>query len=176
MLLEFELELLLELLLEFELEFELELLLELELEFELELLLEFELEFELELLLEFELEFELELLLEFPPSPSSLLVRLLRNWVPLPALGGAARSTPGPTARLKKLNGPSSAAAGNAMAPVDSRAAANVFLRRISIPRSWPALPVGGARPSLGYLGSLPAVSKPGGRFSPNPNLALAEL
>jgi hypothetical protein len=106
------------------------------LEFELELLLEFELEllleFELELLLEFELELLLEL--ELPPSPSSLSVRLLRNWVPPPALGGAERSTPGPTARLKKPNGPSSAAAGNAMAPVDSKAAAKVFLRRISVP------------------------------------------
>ena len=136
MLLEFELELLLELLLLFELEllllfellFELELLLLLLFEFEFELLLEFE----LELLLEFELEFEPELLLEFElplrSSPTS------RTRVP-PASGGAERSLPAPMNRLRKLTG-SSAAAGIAMALVDRKVAAMNFLRRILGPSS----------------------------------------
>ena len=173
----------LELLLEFELEFELELLLELELELELEFELELLLEFELELLFEFELEllleFELELLLEFelPPPSSSLLLanRLLRNWVLPPVSGGADRSTPEPIARLKKPNGPSSAAAGVAIALVDTNVAAMIFLKRIFVILALERRAAAAHQPSFACkLGPGRGVSKARGRFLPFSNLALA--
>ena len=173
--LEFELELLLEFELELELEFELELLLEFELELLLELLLEFEdelllellLEFELELLPEFELELLLELELEFelPPQSSSLVltILLLRNRVP-PVSGGAERSTPGPMTRLRKLIGPSSAAADVAIALVDTKVAAMIFFRRIPVLHSGRRPAVAASRTAREHTSGTWARGFPAGR------------